>query len=267
VQYARERYITVVPEIDMPGHTNAALTAYPALSCSTRPTERYTGVEVGWSTFCVDSEATYALVEDIVREIAALTPGQYIHLGGDEVQALSGPQYTRFVERIQDIVARHGKRLVGWEEIAQARLAPTTVVQHWRRDSLMKTLPAGTKVVLSPAKRAYLDMKYTADTELGLRWAGLVTVRGTYEWDPAGLIPGLRESDIAGVEAPIWSETLRNITAVEYLAMPRLPALAEVGWSPQAIRDWESFRVRLATHASRWRLLGINYHPSDEVPW
>ena len=267
VRYAQARYITVVPEIDMPGHTNAALSAYPALSCSTRPVGRYTGTDVGWSTFCVDKEETYALVDDVVRELAAITPGPYIHIGGDEVEALTPAQYATFIERVQGIVTKHGKRMAGWEEIAAARLSPTTVVQHWRRDSVVRAIPMGAKVVMSPASRAYLDMKYAPDTELGLRWAGFVGVRTAYDWDPATQVAGIGERDVLGIEAPIWSETLRNISAVHYLAVPRLPALAEVGWTPQASRAWGDFRERLATHAPRWRYLGINYHPSVEIPW
>jgi hexosaminidase len=267
VRYAGERFVTVVPEIDMPGHTNAALSAYPALSCSTRPAQRYTGTDVGWSTFCVDSEATYALVDDVVRELAAMTPGAYLHLGGDEVQALTPAQYARFVERIQGITARYGKRMVGWEEIAHARLAPTTIAQHWRSDSVVKAVAYGAKVLLSPAQRAYLDMKYSTDTELGLHWAGYVGVRAAYDWDPATLVPGVAERDIVGVEAPLWSETVRNIAAVQRLAVPRLPAIAEVGWSAQSTRDWTSFRERVASHAGRWELLGINWFPSSEIAW
>jgi hexosaminidase len=110
-------------------------------------------------------------------------------------------------------------------------------------------------------------MKYTESTELGLKWAALIEVRDAYQWDPATYMKGVAESDILGVEAPIWSETLRNITAAQYLAMPRLPALAEVGWTPQAARSWESFRVRVASHAPRWNLLGVNYYRSPQIPW
>jgi hexosaminidase len=267
VRYAADRHITVVPEIDMPGHSNAALTAYPALSCSTRPTGTYTGTDVGWSTYCVENEETYALINDVVRELAAMTPGPFIHLGGDEVEALTPAQYASFVERVQGIAAAHGKRMVGWEEIAHARLSPGTIAQHWRSDSVVKAIPYGAKVVMSPGRRAYLDMKYTPDTELGLRWAGFITVRTAYDWDPATQVPGVREGDVIGVEAPIWSETLRNIGAVQYLAVPRLPALAEVGWTPQAGREWDNFRARLAAQAPRWRLLGMNFFASPEIAW
>lgn len=267
VRYAQERYITIVPEIDMPGHTNAALVAYPELSCSTRPPLLYTGIEVGWSTFCVDKEETYALVEDIVREITAITPGPYFHTGGDEAKALTNEQYSRFIERVQTIVNRHGKKMIGWEEIAKAKLSPTTLTQQWKSDSATAALQYGSRLILSPGKKIYLDMKYTPSTELGLKWAGYVEVRDAYDWDPANYLAGVSESNIVGVEAPLWSETIRNITAAEYLAMPRLPAVAEVGWTPQRGRDWESFRVRLAMQAPRWHYLGVNYYRSPQIPW
>lgn len=267
VRYARERYISVVPEIDMPGHTNAALVAHPELSCSRVAPALYTGTEVGWSTLCHNKEETYALIDDVVRELAAITPGRYIHVGGDEVEVLTRDEYIRFVERVQDIVGRHGKKMIGWEEVAKARLRPTALVQQWKGDSAVLALQYGAKVILSPAPRAYLDMKYTNTTELGLTWAAIIEVADAYNWDPAAFQAGVTERDIVGIEGPIWSETLRNITAVQYLAMPRLPALAEVAWSPQSARDWESFRVRIAAHAPRWNYLGVNYYRSPQVPW
>ena len=267
VRYAQDRYITVVPEIDMPGHTNAALAAYPNLSCGKRPPALYTGVEVGFSALCADKDSTYMLVDDVVRELAAITPGPYIHVGGDEVEALNREEYAEFIERVQEIVTRHGKRMVGWEEITKARLLPTTVVQQWKSDSATVALRYGAKLVLSPASKAYLDMKYNPRTELGLKWAGYTEVRDAYDWDPASFLKGVSESDILGVEAPLWSETLRNITAAQFMAVPRLPALAEVGWTPAAQKDWESFRLRLATHAPRWHFLGVNYYRSPLVPW
>jgi hexosaminidase len=256
-----------VPEIDMPGHVNAALIGYPELACGRRAPAPYTGIDVGWSTLCVDSAATYALVEDVVREIAAITPGPYFHMGGDEVETLTPAQYAGFVERVQDIVARHGKTMVGWAEIAAARLQPGTIAQQWRGETLTSPLPAGAKILLSPAKKMYLDMKYAPDTELGLHWAGYVDVRDSYDWDPATYLAGVSEPQIVGVEAPIWTETPRNISAVQYLAMPRLPAIAEVGWSAQSTRRWDDFRIRLAAQAPRWHFLGVNYYRSTQVPW
>ncbi len=276
VRYAQDRFITVVPEIDMPGHTNAAIAAYPELGCSkptpgiyggTQPAGLYTGTEVGFSTFCPDSEVTYKFVDDVMRELALMTPGAYLHIGGDEVHALPREQYVRFVERVQDIVYKHGKTMVGWEEIGAARLRATTIAQQWKSDSALLALRQGARLILSPATKTYLDMKYTAATELGLEWAARVELRTAYDWDPVTYLKGVEEASVAGVEAPLWSETVQNITGAEYLVMPRLPAIAEVGWSATSVRDWESFRRRIAAHAARWRLLGVNYYPSPQVDW
>jgi hexosaminidase len=122
-------------------------------------------------------------------------------------------------------------------------------------------------LILSPANKVYLDMQYTPATELGLHWAAYVEVRDSYDWDPATYMKGVTERDIFGVEAPMWSETVRNITAVEYLAIPRLPAVAELAWTPQASRSWESFRTRIVTHQQRWNYLGINFNRSPQLPW
>ena len=267
IRYAAARYILVVPEIDMPSHINAGLIAYPDLGCSARPTGPYSGTDVGWSSLCVDKEATYAFVDDVVREISGITPGPYFHIGGDEVQTLTHDQYVRFVERVQGIVNKYGKKMIGWEEITKARLNPTTIAQQWKSDSATAALASGAKLILSPAPKIYLDMKYTPTTELGLHWAAYVEVRDSYDWDPAAYIRGVGEKDILGVEAPIWSETVRNIGAVMYLALPRMPAVAEVGWTPQANRTWDGFRSRVASHAPRWNYLGMNYYHSPQVPW
>ena len=269
VRYAAERFITIVPEIDMPGHTNAMLIPFPQFSCGRTAPAIYTSIRVGFSAICPESTEAWTLIDDIVREISAITPGPYFHIGGDEVEELKGERYARFVERAQEVVERYGKRTVGWEEIAKGRLRPATIAQQWRSDSnaAKNAVAQGAKLLMSPAKRVYIDMKYAATTELGLRWAGIVTLRTTYDWDPATFFSGVGEQSILGVEAPLWSESIRNISAAFYLALPRLPSVAEIGWTPQASRNFESFTERIAAHAPRWRLLGMNYHRSDEVRW
>jgi hexosaminidase len=268
VRYAAERFVTVVPEIDMPGHTNAALASYAELNCDDVARPLYTGTEVGFSALCVEKEVTYKFIDDVVREIAALTPGPYFHIGGDEVKTLSATQYASFIERVQAIVLSHGKRVIGWDEIAPTKLAPGSIVQHWRP----KTTPAeavakGAKVVMSIADRAYLDMKYDPNTPIGLTWAGIVSVQTSYAWDPAQAAQGVAEDAVLGVEAPLWAETITNINDYEYLAFPRLAAIAEIGWSRQADRTWEDFRVRLGAQGPRWVALGINFYRSPEIPW
>jgi len=267
VAYATSRFITVVPEIDMPGHTNAALASYPELNCDGVSPPLYTGIRVGFSTLCVTKEETYTFVNDVVREIAALVPTPYFHMGGDEVEKLTHDQYLRFVERVQSIITANGKQMIGWGETAPAKLAPTTVVQHWKRDSSALHVARGGKVILSPGPKTYLDMKYDSTTVLGLRWAGLIEVRDAYDWNPATLLPEIPESGLLGVEAPLWAETLVKLEDYEYMAFPRLIALAEVGWSPQSARNWDAFRLRLGEHGPRLSALGVNYYRSLQIPW
>jgi hexosaminidase len=271
VGYARDRHVTVVPEIDMPGHTNAALACYGELSCDGRPRELYTGTDVGFSSLCVEEPATWRFLDEVLGELAALTPGPWLHVGGDEVRTLSDRQYTGFVERVQRLVQAHGKRAIGWQEIAKARLLPTTAAQWWDPrgggDAIRAAVRQGTRLVLSPAPMAYLDMKYDQHTTLGLDWAGHVEVGDAYGWDPSTVLEGVGDADVLGVEAPLWSETLRSIADVERMTFPRLPAAAEVGWSPVAARDWDGFRRRLAAHGPRWSAMGVRYHRSPQVPW
>lgn len=268
VAYARDRFVTIVPEIDMPGHTNAALASYAELNCDGKPRPLYTGIEVGFSALCVDKDITYKFIDDVVREIAALTPAPYFHVGGDEVKTLTPAQYVQFIERVQKIVRSHGKQMVGWDEIAPAALLPGAVVQHWRPDgSPTAAVAKGAKVIMSVANRAYLDMKYDNSTPIGLNWAANIEVRDSYEWDPADVAPGISETALAGVEAPIWSETLANMRDVEFMAFPRLLAVAEIAWTPGDARKWEDFRVRLGAHGPRFTALGINFYRSPAVPW
>jgi hexosaminidase len=268
VQYAADRFITIVPEIDMPGHTTAALASYGELNCDGVARELFTGTEVGFSALCVDKEITYTFIDDVVREIAAITPGPYFHIGGDEVKTLTPQQYQGFIERVQGIVQTRGKQMVGWDEIAPANLLPSSIIQHWRpKTTLAEAMVKGVKVIMSIASKAYLDMKYDTATPIGLTWAGIVDIKTSYDWDPGAAAEGVPEASVLGVEGPLWSETLVNIRDVEHLAFPRLAALAEAGWSSQASRNWEDFRVRLGAQNARWTALGMNFYRSPEIDW
>ena len=268
VSYAGDRFVTIVPEIDMPGHTNAALASYAELNCDGKARRLYTGIDVGFSALCVDKEVTYRFIDDVVREIAALTPTPYFHVGGDEVKTLTPARYSQFIERVQKIVHSHGKRMVGWDEVAAAALLPTTIVQHWRPDgSPTAAVEKGAKVIMSVANRAYLDMKYDSGTPIGLNWAANIDVRNAYDWDPATVSKGVAERALLGVEAPIWTETLASMREVEFMAFPRLTAIAEIGWSRNDARNWEDFRRRLGAHGPRFSALGINFHREASVPW
>jgi hexosaminidase len=267
VAYARSRFIAIVPEIDMPGHTNAALASYPELNCDGVAQPLYTGIRVGFSALCVERDTVYAFVDDVVREIGAMVPTPWFHIGGDEVEKLTDEQYRAFVERVQGIVRSHGKRMIGWGEIAPAALVPETIVQHWKRDSSHLHAARGGTIILSPSPRSYLDMKYDSATVLGLNWAGLISVRHSYEWDPATELPNVPERAILGVEGPLWSETLETLEHFEFMAFPRLAALAEIGWSPRSERQWDGFAARLGAHGPRLAAMGINFFRSPEIRW
>ncbi|MFE9188599.1 beta-N-acetylhexosaminidase [Micromonospora sp. NPDC007208] len=271
VAYAAARHITIIPEIDMPGHTNAAQSTYPELNCDGVAPPPRTDIAVGYSSLCINDELTYRFVEDVIRELAAITPGPFLHIGGDEAHATTDEDYRTFMNRVLPLVAKYGKRASGWNEITQADLSTDVVAQFWGTGTTNASLAAaaarGNKIIMSPANKSYLDMKYDANTRLGLRWAGLIEVSDAYGWDPATRVTGVGENAILGVEAPLWSETLRTLDDIEYMAFPRLPAIAELGWSTTASHDWESFRTRLGEQGPRWRLQQVNFYPSPQVPW
>ncbi|MFF8804945.1 beta-N-acetylhexosaminidase [Streptomyces omiyaensis] len=276
VRHAADRHIEVIPEIDLPGHTHAALFSYPELTCDGKPREPYTGIDVGFSTLRAGKEATSAFVDDVLREIAALTPGRYVHIGGDEAKSTTAADYRTLMTRVQRLVAAHGKEVMAWHRLTgDATPAPGALIQYWgldrtteeEKEEVAEAAGAGAGIVLSPADRAYLDMKYADDTPLGLRWAGTVPVRRAYEWDPGTHLPGVPESAVRGVEAPLWTGTLATPAQLDTMAFPRLPGLAELGWSPAGGRDWDAYKVRLGEQAHRFDALGIDWYRAPEVPW
>jgi hexosaminidase len=272
VEYAQSRFVTIVPEIDMPGHVEAALSSYPELTCDGKARPLFTGIDVGFSSLCTTKASTYRFIDEVVGELAALTPGPWFHIGGDEAAATKLTDYVRFVERVQRIVRKHGKQMIGWEEVARATLAPSSVVQHWNIEPAKAALSAqavtqGAKVIMSPAAEAYLDMKYDASTRLGLHWAGYTSVRDAYRWDPATVLAGVGEQDVLGVEAPLWSETLKTLADVEYMAFPRLIGIAEIAWSSRAARNWTEYRLRLGAQGPRLRAMGVRFYRAPGIPW
>ena len=268
VKYAQQRYVTIIPEIDMPGHTNAALASYPELNITGKSPELYTGVEVGFSTLATHKEVTYKFIDDVIRELAAITPGPYIHIGGDESHSTPIEDYIPFVNRVQDIVISHGKKVLGWDEIALTTLKPNTVVQYWAKaENAIKGVEQGAKVLMSPATKAYLDMQYDSTSIFGLHWAAYIEVDKAYNWDPATLVPEIKKENIIGIEAPLWSETVSKLEEAEYLIFPRLLGYAEIGWTPAPLRNWNEYKKRLASHGERMKVMNINFYPSKLVKW
>ncbi|MFG3258146.1 beta-N-acetylhexosaminidase [Streptomyces sp. NPDC048172] len=274
LDYAADRHMTVVPEIDMPSHTNAALASYAELNCDGKAPPLYTGTDVGFSSLCVPLERTYDFVDDVIREVAAMTPGPYIHIGGDEAHSTSPEDYVKFMDRVQPVVAKYGKTAIGWHQIT-ASPAKGTVAQYWgydatsteERGQVVNAAKKGTPLILSPADRAYIDHKYTKDTPYGLSWAGFVEVQRSYDWDPGTYLEGAPADSVLGVEAPMWSETFGENEPLDYMTFPRLPGIAELGWSPRSTHDWDRYKARLSQQAPRWDQLGVEYYRSPQVPW
>ena len=271
VAYGAARCITVVPEIDVPGHVNAALHACGELTPSGEPAPAYTGIDVGFSRLHADLAATEPFLRDVLTEVAAITPGHYVHIGGDEVLTMQSEEYARLVQSAADHVRAAGKGVVGWQEIAKTPLGPGTVLQYWTAAEdaapVIAAAQAGALVLLSPASKVYLDMKYDAETRVGLVWAGHIEVRDSYDWEPLDVIPELPAESIVGVEAAIWSETIRNVDDLFFLLLPRLAAVAEVAWSRPETRRWDDFAARLKVLAPRWTEAGLSWYRSPQVHW
>ncbi|MFB9686898.1 family 20 glycosylhydrolase [Amycolatopsis plumensis] len=271
VNYAASRHITIIPEIDMPGHVNAALASYAELNCNGVAPALRTDTAVGYSSLCISKDITYTFVADVLRELAALTPGPYLHIGGDEASATSQADYLTFMNKVLPLVAATGKSVIGWHDIAKATLPASASPQFWGTSTsdagVSTAVSRGSKVILSPANKAYLDMKYNSSTPIGLSWAGYIEVQDAYNWNPGAYLSGVGESAVRGVESPLWTETVVTPSDIDYLAFPRLGAYAELGWSPWSAHDWTAFRTRLGAQAPRWVAQGINFYRSSQVAW
>jgi len=267
VRYASERFMTVVPEIDMPGHTNAASVAYPFLNGNGKTPKLYEGTRVGFSTFDTRKDTVYAFIDDVVREISDITPGPYFHIGGDESHATKKKDYIYFINKVEKIVQKYGKRAIGWDEIANADVDSTSISQWWSsEENAKKAVDKGMQVIVSPAKKAYLDMQYDTLSKFGLHWAAYIPVDSAYIWNPESH-GGIPMEKILGVEAPLWSETISNIDELEYLAFPRVIGYSELSWSTTENRDWENYKIRLANQAPFLERMDVKYYPSPLIDW
>ena len=274
VSYAASKFITIVPEIEIPGHINSALASYAKLNCDGKLRELYTGIGVGFSTLC-NTEYSYQFIDDVVREISSISPGSYFHIGGDESYATKKKDYIEFISRTSEIVKKYNKTVIGWDDIYLGDIPPNTILQFWNYsqnesgnkglDNILNGLKKQPKVLVSPAALMYLDMKYDSLTKLGLNWAGFIDVKKGYDWSIEKLFPEIPGDKIIGVEAPLWTETTSNSSELEFLTLPRLPGYAEIGWTKTSLRDWSVYKHRLAKHSLIWRSKNINYYPSPLI--
>jgi len=286
VAYAKERYITVVPEIEMPGHCRSALAAYPELSCTGGPFEVKTNWGVEREVYCAGNDAVLQFQKDVLKEILALFPSEYIHIGGDECPKSRWEQCPKcqarikaeglkdehelqswFIKQIDTFLAEHGRRLVGWDEILEGGLAPGATVMSWRGENGgIKAAQSGHDVVMAPTGYTYLDY-YQADPKgEPLAIGGFLPLEKVYSYDPVpAVLTAEQARHVLGVQGQLWTEYMPNAEHVEYMAFPRGCALAEVGWTPLPKKDYEDFYQRLETHVKRLKALNVNYRPLDPL--
>lgn len=175
------------------------------------------------------------------------------------------------MSRVLPLVGKYGKKPMGWHEFVKTTADTGAVAQYWGTTTsnavVQNAAARGQKIVMSPANKAYLDMKYHSGTPLGLSWAGFVEVRDAYDWNPGTHVSGVPESAVRGVEAPLWTETIVTPAHIDHMAFPRLSAIAELAWSPWSTHNWDAFRLRLGAQAPRWAAMGIDFYRSPQVPW
>jgi len=267
VAYAAAHHMMIVPEVDMPGHTNAASVSYPILNGNGKTPKLYEGTKVGFSTFDTRKDTVYGFIDDVVREISEISPGPYFHIGGDESHVTKKKDFNYFVERVEKIVQKHGKRMIGWDEVANANMDSTSIAQFWAsQNNAEAAAEKNMQLIISPATKAYLDMKYDTLSEYGLTWAAYIPVDTAYTWSPERF-SGIDRKNILGVEAPLWSETISNSAELEYLAFPRAIGYSELSWSSEENRNWEAYKKRLAKQAPFLDRMNVNYYKSDLIDW
>jgi hexosaminidase len=286
VAHASQRNVTIVPEIDMPGHATAAIVAYPRLA-SVVPAPAVMSSDWGvYSNLYNVDEATFEFLQNVLAEVVKLFPGEYVHVGGDEalkdqwqasphIQArmreLGVPNeaalQSYFVRRMSKFLGAHHRRLIGWDEILEGGIAPDATVMSWRGiDGALAAAAAGHDSVLSPAPTLYFDNRQSAsDTQPGR--GGVITLHDIYQFNPMpASLPVAQRHHILGVQANIWTEHIRTEQRVEYMTFPRTAAVAEVGWSAPEKLDWEGFLARLPDQMNRYRRLGIHAYAERIAP-
>jgi hexosaminidase len=282
VEYARSRYVTVVPEIEMPGHSMAALASYPWLGCKGKGYEVGTHWGVYSDVYCAGNDRVFEFLTDVLSEVIGLFPSEYIHIGGDEcpktewkacpkcqarikAEGLQDEHKLQsyFIRRIEEFLSAEGRRLIGWDEILEGGLAPGATVQSWRgMDGAVTAATAGHDVIASPTSHCYLDYAQTRIPGEPT-WMGYIPLERSYAFEPtpAELTPA-QAQHVLGLEGNMWTEHAPQ-ERVDWQIFPRLCALAEVGWSPKGARDWDDFSERMQTHYRRLDALGVTYfvHP------
>jgi hexosaminidase len=279
IRYAQQRFISILPEIDVPAHSLALIASYPNLSC----TQKGYAVNAGFrdpvrddNALCIGNDSVFSMLDKIFTEIAALFPSPYIHIGGDEAykgfwsncpkcQRRMADEHLKnveelqsyFVKRVEKILSAKGKKLIGWDEILEGGLAPEATVMSWRgMKGGIEAAKMGHHVVMTPWDYCYLDL-YQGENTVEPPTYGLCRLRDSYTYDP---VPdSVDEKFILGGQGNLWTESVPNFRQVEYMTWPRALALSEVYWSPKASRNWDGFIVRMEAQFPRLDAEGIKY--------
>lgn len=281
VAYAQSLHITVVPEIEMPGHALAALSAYPQFSCCMEPLEPATTWGVFDDVYCAGNDSTFEFLENILSEVCDLFPGKYIHIGGDECpnnrwmlcekcqrrikkEDLKNEHELQsyFISRIEMFLNSRGKRIIGWDEILEGGLAPNAAVMSWRgTDGGIEAAEQEHYVVMSPGKPCYFDHYQSKNKKAEpLAIGGFNPLENVYRYEPTPDVLSKSESKfIMGAQGNVWTEYITDFSHVEYMSVPRMCALAEVLWTPAVNKNYKNFIARLKIHSKLLDRRNVNY--------
>lgn len=283
VAYAKARNVNVVPEIEMPGHSEAAMAAYPELSCNSKVNFNTVGnfyASKSEGNYCAGNDAAFNFLQDVLTEIINIFPSTYIHVGGDEVDKTSWKHCAKcqarmkaeglkdenelqsyFIKRIEKFIVSKKRKMIGWDEILEGGLAPEATVMSWRgEEGGIQAAKMQHDVVMTPGSPLYFD-HYQGDPETEpLAFGGFNTLKKVYSYEPIPAeLPAENAKYILGSQANLWTEQIGTAEHVEYMTLPRMPALAEVLWSPKEKRDWKDFNARLKPHLFGFEQKGIRY--------
>ncbi len=279
VAYAKERFITVIPEIEMPGHSQAALAAYPELACTEGPFETATKWGVMENVYC-PTEATFEFLENVLKEVMELFPSEYIHIGGDECpkarwkaskfcQELIKKEGLKdehglqsyFISRMEKFLNVNGRQIIGWDEILEGGLAPNATVMSWRGvKGGIEAAQQKHDVVMTPTSHCYFDYYQSRSPEEPLAIGGYLPLKKVYLFEPTPKELTAEEAKyVLGAQGNVWTEYIPTPEQAEYMAFPRAIALAEVVWSPKAGRSYDEFAARLSAYLPRLDAMNVNY--------
>jgi len=285
IKYAADRYITIIPEIEMPGHGMAALAAYPYLGCTKGPYKVGEKWGVESDVYCAGNDSTYAFLENVLDEVMALFPSKYIHIGGDEcpkdrwktcpvcqkkmkAEGLKDEHALQsyFIQRIEKYVNSKGHNIIGWDEILEGGLAPNATVMSWRGEKGgIDAAKQHHKVIMTPTTYVYFDYTQGKHDD-SLTIGGNLPVQAVYNYEPLPAELSAGEAKyILGGQANVWSEYMKTPAKVEHMIFPRLTALSEVLWSPKANKNWDDFVKRLQTQYKRYDLWKVQYNTKGMV--